>query len=183
MKLCIPQVLNAVSLVSPLFFWLRHKKKIGNTLVHRFVALHLPISFLYHFLKGVCWNGCITNIAKMLDYACIHSYAIICCSRRKRLRTTCIFGNVYCIHHSIFYNPYIDDPRFTFARLSVLAMSAHQLASATSKQRTAFLQGTVCSCFFVMDECMYSYGHCLFHLVLGGLYDSIFHIIAETLCL
>ena len=182
MKLCIPQVLNAVSLFSPLLFWLRHKKKIGNTLIHRFVAWHLPVSFCYHFLKGICWSGCITDIAKLLDYTCIHSYAIICCLRRKRRKTPCIIGNVYCIHHSIFKNIHIDDPRFTLARMSILAMSAHQVASNTSKQKAAFLQGTVCSCLFVMDEYMYSYGHCLFHLVLGGLYDSVFHITAEMFC-
>lgn len=181
MKLCIPQVLNAISLLSPLIFWLRHKNKVGNTLIHKFVAWHLPVSFSYHFLKGICFSGYITDIAKLLDYACIHSYAIICCLRRKRRKTLCIIGNIYCIHHCIFNNIHIDDPQFSFARMGVLAMSAHQVASNTSKRKVAFLQGTVCSCLFVMDEHMYCYGHSLFHLVLGGLYDSIFHITAEVL--
>lgn len=184
MKICIPQMLNALSLLSPLMFWRKHKNKIGHTLIHKFVIIHLPISFTYHFLKGLCWHNRISEFVKLVDYACIHSYAILCCAckrHRCRKQHTSILSNIYCIQKVIFSRNEVETIRFTMIRLSSLASAGHCFTSHTTKKKYAIVHGTTCTLLFMIDENLKNYGHCLFHLALGGLYNCIFNIVTDVL--
>lgn len=184
MKLCIPQLLNALSLLSPLLVWRKHKKVMGKTLLHKFVAIHLPISFVYHALQGLCCYSRLSSIAKLLDYVCIHSYAVICASKGRRSQQPAIALNTCCIVYIITCCDTIDNNdtfHVTCFRMSSLVMSGKSFLSLLPhtykkiRNETIFY-GFACSSLFILDDRLLSYGHSLFHLLLGGLYACIFRI-------
>jgi hypothetical protein len=187
MKVCIPQILNALSLLSPVLFWIKHKKKLRDKLIHKFVIWHMPISFIYHFLQGLhCINN-ICHIAKTLDYVCIHTYGIICCLQKKTKSNKKIYlsilANSYCLNKIVVNHQSnkIDCATFTVVRLGALSLSGFCLACKTSMQHNAVAHGALCCCFYVLDEHLQCYGHCLFHVTLCALYDCIFNISSELL--
>ncbi len=181
MKLCIPQLLNAVSLLSPWLIWRKHRKEIGNAFIHRFVAMHLPVSFLYHALQGLRCQIRLTIIAKLLDYVCIHSYAIICSFEGRSSQKLAIASNACCILCIFTCHGSIETLQITCIRMGSLAMSGKcYLSSLPHKHQKlrneAMCYGLACSTRFILDDQLLSCGHSLFHLLLGGLYGCIFRI-------
>jgi hypothetical protein len=185
MKLCIPQLLNALSLLSPLLVWRKHKKTMGKTLLHKFVALHLPISFVYHALQGLCCNSRLSSIAKLLDYVCIHSYAMICASKGRQNKKPAIALNACCIVYIVTCCNTIDNNNntfhVTFFRMGSLVMSGKSYVSSLPHtyqklRNQTIVYGFACSSLFILDEQLLCCGHSLFHLLLGGLYACIFRI-------
>lgn len=147
----------------------------------------MPISCVYHLLQGLYCDQRICHIAKLLDFACIHTYGIICCLQKKFKKCTkCqlpIFGNIYCLYKIAQpdNNEKIDTINFTLVRLGALALSGYCLTHNTSQQNTAIVHGAICSCLYIMDEHLKCYGHSLFHITLGALYGSIFEITATEM--
>lgn len=182
-KLCIPQLLNAISLLSPLLIWRKHKTKIGYSLAHKFVIWHLPISFTYHMLQAVHFKRLITKIAQNIDCVCIHVYAIICSWHGKKHKLThkCISlcPNIYCIRRIILSN---EDEKiiFTCVRLCSLAISGFCFSYHSKKNFSTTKHALICSCLYVFDKQLWKCGHSLFHIMLGNLYNCIFEVINET---
>jgi hypothetical protein len=178
----VTQLLNAISLLSPCLIWCKHKKKLGHLLVHKFVIWHLPISFMYHMLKAVHCKRLITVTMQKLDVVCIHSYAIICSWYGTTHKTKTIIlstlPNIYCIPRLLLSNK-VETFMFTCVRLCSLAMSGKCLFQQSHKMYVAIKHGLMCSGFYLFDDNLYGYGHSIFHVILGDLYDCIFKEINE----
>jgi hypothetical protein len=173
-----------LSLLSPLLVWRKHKKVMGKTLLHKFVAIHLPISFVYHALQGLCCYSRLLSIAKLLDYVCIHSYAMICASKGRCSRKPAMALNTCCVVYIVSCCDTIDKIdsfHITFFRMGSLVMSGKSFLSSlphTHKKLRikAICYGFACSSLFILDDQLLSCGHPLFHLLLGGLYACTFSI-------
>jgi hypothetical protein len=190
-----PQILNALTMVSPLWVWFNKRQTHKHLSFHKLLIFHIPISFIYHLLQG--FKGCIPInqrmiiVAKVADCAMIHGYTTLCnigISTYQRMRFArwenitrggahCI--NITCIVNMVREPKSIDDAMFSMLRVTSIGTLSFSTLSRTDQRLAGTLYGTLCTLLFMVDSKLANYGHCLFHLVLGGLHHTIYKCIDD----
>lgn len=184
----ITEICNALTMISPLCFWWKHKNKHYKTLIHTFLISHIPVSILYHFSLAFHFiNSNVRNFLKLCDCIMIHTYAIICNYKIAKIQNVQIsvaskmircFGYTTNIHsiHRLFITQ-THDTLFSLYRLVAIGLlSNHTIITSKcnnfKKQMT--LYGSLSSLFYVIDPFIANYGHSIFHLILGFLHNEMF---------
>jgi hypothetical protein len=150
---------------------------------------------MYHLLQGI--NGLIPISQKLIvvfkvaDCAMIHGYTTLCnigISTYQRMRfsrweriarrgTHCI--NISCIVSMVREPKLIDNVMFSMLRVVSIGTLSSITLNHTDQRLTGTLCGTLCTLLFMVDSKLANYGHCLFHLVLGGLHHTIYKCIDD----
>ena len=185
-----PQVLNALSMASPLLIWARKRRFHKHLAFHKLLILHIPISFMYHFLQGISgiipMSQKIIIMLKVADCAMIHGYTTICnvgiatynkmkFSRWEALtRCSSYIINISCIVNMIREPRVIDDVVFSMMRVSAIGVLSWSTVRHTDQSIQGTVYGVSCALLFMSDSKLANYGHCLFHLLLGCLHHTIY---------
>jgi len=191
----LPQVLNALSMVSPFLVWLQRRRGYKHLFFHKLLILHIPISFMYHFLQGIKDMLSISQkyiiIFKVADCVLVHGYAITCnkCIATKKQMIfsqweTIIRGGAYMLNGSCIVNivhepKLLDDVAFSMIRVMAIGVLSCSSFRHTKKRISGSGYGALCALLFIADSYMLNYGHCLFHLLLGGLHNTIYDCVEE----
>ncbi len=184
MKIVISQVLNALTMVSPLICWFKTRKKYKTRFMHKLLIFHIPFSFFYHLACALPMHYNLVNILKKIDFTLIHLYAMTYIFEKKYnmsdsvgllLNTYCIYGVMNCKEQELL-------------RICSLIMVAHNfilryksVSNDTRKKhntRNLYILGISCTMLYMNDNLLCYMGHPLFHILLGKLHIEIF----KSLC-
>lgn len=178
------QIANAFTMVSPFIAWWRHRKVAEKQCLTRMLAVHIPISFLYHLVSGLNINGVIKGLLKRGDLALIHIYAMQACRAIKRshshftTRMPMLFVmplNTYCI---IRVCQGYEDTLLRMSSLYICTHDALRYVKALPRSKTRLiLFGTSASVLFYFDDQLKGMGHSLFHIILGPLHHEVLELV------
>jgi hypothetical protein len=145
---------------------------------------------MYHLLQGVKDLIPISKrlivFVKVADCVMIHGYTTICniCitkHHKMRFSTWELIGrkgtyclNISCITHMVREPKVIDDVMFSMLRVVAIGTLSSSTLSRTDQRLEGTLYGAVCALLYMVDSKLANYGHCLFHLALGGLHHTIY---------
>lgn len=177
------QLLNAITMASPFYFWLKNRKKHRQKLMHKFLLLHIPISFGFHVVCSFGIKGIMCNFLKLMDLSMIHIYSIVSAREIKLtnkpilqkkekifLENLGILLNVCCVLEICKgYNH--EHELFRIASIIVMGYSTLCYNQNLLKITKLGLLSSLC---YLLDEHLYNLGHPLFHIMLGGLYNELF---------
>lgn len=182
----IPQLLNALTMVSPLYVWMRKRKSHVNNLFHKCLIIHIPVSFLYHLFQGLCIQGRTTQTLKVVDCIFVHLYTIICnvgITTYKKIKFTRFETytrrvthtlNMSCVLRMVKNPILLDDVLFSFERILALGILSVSTLRHTEQCKNGCLNGLSCASLFIGDRYLAGYGHCLFHVLLGCLHNTVY---------
>jgi hypothetical protein len=191
----LPQILNALTMVSPLWVWFNKRRSHKHLAFHKLLILHIPVSFMYHLLQGIKGLIPISHrlivIFKVADCAMIHGYTTLCnmgITTYHRMRFTrwesiarrathCM--NISCIVNMVREPKVIDNAMFSILRVVAIGTLSSSTLSHTDQRFAGTLYGTLCALLFMVDSKLADYGHCLFHLALGGLHHTIYKCVDD----
>lgn len=191
----LPQVLNALSMVSPFMVWLQRRNKCEDLLFHKLLIFHIPISFIYHFVQGVkdifSINKKFIIILKVADCVMIHGYTIICnksiATKKQMLfpqwenvvRSGAYLLNGSCIMKIVHEPKLLDDIIFSMVRVMSIGVLSCSSFRHTKNLFRGSTYGLLCALLYIVDGHLSNYGHVLFHVLLGGLHNTIYDCIEE----
>lgn len=191
----LPQVLNALSMVSPFVVWFQKRSGYKHLFFHKLLIFHIPISFMYHFLQGVkdmfSINRKYIIIFKVADCALIHGYTIVCnksIATQKQMmfprweviiRSGAYMLNGSCIVKIVHEPRILDDLTFSIARVMAIGVLSCSSFRHTNKLFRGSAYGLLCALLYMVDARLSNYGHGLFHLLLGGLHNTIYDCVEE----
>jgi hypothetical protein len=151
---------------------------------------------MYHLLQGinelVPINKKLVIVFKVADCAMIHCYTTICnigITRHHRMRFSTLerigrqgshLINISCIVNMVREPKILDDVMFSMLRICAIGTLSSSTLSRTNQRVEGTLYGTLCALLYMVDSKLANFGHCLFHLVLGGLHHTIYNCISET---
>lgn len=171
----IIQVFNSMSMVFPLMTWMKKRKKhnMSKTLLHKIIAIHIPISFVYHAFGAFNKNA---RVLQFVDFALIHLTSLLTsksvCHKLKTPWLPLVFVAPTIPLHAIacldvFKGADNIGLRFgtiVFNNSPVLVMS-RPLGGKT------LVVGAVCYKLYT-----HKYGHPIFHVVLMELYECCYEM-------
>lgn len=187
------ELCNAITMLSPLAAWHRHRKKHKKKRMHKLLAVHIPISMMYHFCCSAPFTICklLQPHLRIIDLCCIHIYALVAaqdiktylkpelhCGREryhihvhpsftKALNMTCVLR--------IFYGH--EDKIARIFAIYLCTLDGLKECTRCKKHRVLFC-GSLSSCLYMFDESLYKCGHSLFHLLLGGIHTQLYKLMA-----
>lgn len=180
------ELCNAITMLSPLAAWHRHRKKHKKKRMHKLLAVHIPISMMYHFCCSAPFTMCklFRPHLRVLDLCCIHIYALVAAHDIK----THLKPELYCesedvIHVSrsitkalnltcvlrIFYGH--EDKIARILAIYLCTLDGLQNCTRSKKHRIMFC-GSLSSCLYIFDDVLYKCGHSVFHVLLGGIHTQ-----------
>jgi hypothetical protein len=186
----ITQLLNAISMACPLFVWMKKHHCHARRLFHRFLIVHIPLSFVYHFLQGVKLP--IPNIEKIItflkvtDCMFVHIYTSICnrdiaiyqkinyAQSEKVGRCAMYSLNTICMLKMIKQPSLIDETHFSIGRVLALGGLSLSTLRHTKQLQKGILCGSFGALLYILDPYLGNYGHCIFHIVLGNVHETIY---------
>lgn len=175
------QVLNAVTMISPLIALILNSKKsqIHEKVVGKTLIVHIPISFAYHMSSALNAPSHTTKTLKIADLSLIHIYAVTVQdtfkkrrTRFNRIQSVANVMNKICVYR--ICRGYED----TLFRLSSLYVGSYSLFAACTRIKKTFLTvlGLSSSLLFYFDDHLMHMGHPTFHILLGFLHNDILEL-------
>lgn len=188
------EIANAITMLSPLAAWQRHRKKHKHKRMHKLLGIHIPISMMYHFCCSapltICRFAC--PHLRVLDLCCIHIYALVAAHDiKKHLRPDlqCPTHShthkwkFVCIHPSIVKALNVTciwrifrrhEDKFTRI-LAIYLCTQDGLQQCThSEKNRVMLFGSLSSWLYTNDKSLYKCGHSVFHLLLGSIHTQLY---------
>ena len=161
------QLLNAATMLFPFISWYKHRKKNKNKLLHKIIAIHIPVSAIYHLVSA--FKPSIT--LQFLDFSLIHFTSLvignsICKKKSSRLLdittqlATLPFHIKSCI--DVFYRKENIKTRFCAIIINALPMFLVNKKIA--------IRATACG-LLCYKTYTHRYGHPVFHVILMELYN------------
>lgn len=171
----LPQLLNAISMLAPLYCLWRHRKK--RSLYKPILCIHIPISICYHACMAFPASQCRYVIAsfKILDFLFIHVLSLASRLDFKRYKTLPIS---ILLHSVLFYQSAFAGKDRALLKCALMGHDNIHLISRCQKPRK-LLQLVMISlgtCFLYYTDTQWDYGHAIFHVMLYSLFDTYFNI-------
>lgn len=174
-RIVVPQLLNALTMVAPLFCLWRHRRK--KSWYRPIMCLHIPTSVAYHVMlafpllpvpHGFIWTF------KALDFFFIHLMSLA--SRVDFGRKRHIMGSALC--HSILLLQSTAGGRDPVLAKCILMVhdNLHLLNVAKHDTRNMALAAGVATLSLYATDTTWDYGHAVFHITLYWLFDTYFCI-------
>ncbi len=178
------EVLNSLTMFSPLLAWIKNMKKHKKTFMHKLQIVHIPISITFHAFCAVSSNSPLKNIFRITDLTLIHVYGLVA-SRDiryakklkskelqntlacKTIQTVTLMLNTYCIV-SIINNRHSD-----IVRILGLGMCGYDKLQDPNIKSLVPL-GFVSCLLYLIDGKLHGLGHPTFHVLLGFLQHKLF---------
>lgn len=176
-------------MMSPFYFWVKHKKKHCDKLMHKLLFFHIPISVCFHFSCSLGCNNVVREVFKLLDLSMIHLYSIVSATEIRIKRTTktrkmsvlhvqevdClqqlgIWLNIYCILKIL--KGYNHDNELL--RVASIVIMGYSTLHCSNNLDSIVKLGAISSFCYLCDEHLFNLGHPLFHLILGCLHNQLF---------
>lgn len=178
MQIVWTQILNAVTMVSPLIALVTnckkkqiHKKTIGKTLI-----VHIPISIACHLTSGLNAPVPITKSFEKADLALIHIYAMVVRDTWSD-KTSCLdLGNFSYVMNTLCVIRVVKGHSDTLFRLLSLYASSHGLLEKIRKKTSMVLLCVASSVLFYFDDKLRCLGHPTFHVLLGFIHNHVFQL-------
>lgn len=186
------ELCNAITMVSPLAAWQRHRKTHKKKRMHKLLGFHIPVSMMYHFCCSAPFTMCklFRPHLRVLDLCCIHIYALVSShdikthlrpelrheskdvirvhrSITKALNLTCVLR--------IFYGH--EDKMTRILAIYLSTLDGLQNCTRLKKHRIMFC-GSLSSCLYMFDDVLYKCGHSVFHLLLGGIHTQLYTLMS-----
>lgn len=185
------QIANAFTMISPLVAWWHHRKKNRNKECHKLLRLrrtlivHIPVSFMYHFISGLNVNGCVRALLKRCDLSLVHVYALQACKTIKSLQGN---GSLRLAKLSFLLNSYCitrvcrgyEDTKLRMSSLYICTHDAIKHVKCTRTKWCMIILGISSSALFYFDEQLMRMGHSMFHILLGFLHNEILGLVVEV---
>ncbi len=184
MHIVLPQLFNAITMISPLWVWFRKRKSHNKFLFHKCLIVHIPISVAYHLSHCFSLNTMVVTTFKVIDCILVHSYTMLCnlgiatytklrVSRFENLLRKGAYSlNVSCIIRMVRQPQNIDDIMFSLTRVIALGVLSGSTFRHTNQHAQGLILGTISAMLYMADDILANYGHCLFHIALGGLHHT-----------
>lgn len=193
----ITQLLNAISMACPFFVWMKKRHLHARRLFHRFLIVHIPLSFVYHFLQGVklpiSHREKIITFFKVTDCMFVHVYALICnrgiatyqkikFTRGEKIARCALYSlnTVYALR-MVREPSLIDMVQFSIGRIFALGGLSLSTLCHTKQLHKGIVCGSFGSVLYILDPYLGNYGHCMFHVILGNLHETIYCCFEEKI--
>lgn len=72
------EILNAVSMISPLIAWIKHKRRKSNDCLHKYLPLQIVVSVAYHTCSALSNNNRLVHLLRVIDISSIHICSFFC---------------------------------------------------------------------------------------------------------
>lgn len=184
------ELANAITMLSPLAAWQRHRKKHKHKQMHKLLGIHIPISMMYHFCCSAPFRICrlIRPHLRVLDLCCIHIYAIVAAHDIKNhlrpdLQCHGHISNLICVHPSIVKALTVtciwrifrghEDKHTRILAIYFCTQDGLQQCARSAKDKVIIF-GSLSSLLYINDTSLYKCGHSLFHLLLGCIHTQLY---------
>lgn len=179
------ELANALSMLSPLVCWFRHRRRHAHTRLHKMMIVHIPISALYHLSCALprCKAGVavVRRVLRIADLVLIHVFSLTAAEDAGTVPRAAKAYNGLCIYRTVRGH---DD---TLLRLGAVSTCAYfglrHYASKSRSEKKKVMQlcstGTLACALYVLDAHLHHVGHSLFHVVLGMFQSQLFDLFGE----
>lgn len=177
------QLANAFSMISPFICWLCHRKKKNTQDVNihkqkatRLLSLHIPISFIYHFLSAFNVPCFVRQLLKKADLSMIHLYALKLSEYIQQKRKYIVNDNVKKLStgiNSLCIMRIMQGHEDTLMRLTGLYICSYNTLKNEQNVHEIIIVGSISSLLFYFDDYLSNIGHSFFHMLLGLLHHKL----------
>lgn len=188
------EIANAITMLSPLICWWRHRHRSKHhhtevRALHRWMIIHIPVSFLYHSLGAFLDNLAIIYFLRKIDFTMIQVHAIVATGavwrKQWRMRQRAQPQQVISVIRRVFFRAslcqnvrvlvklWVHQTNNTFERLGSLYLICACTIPYEETCKQLVGVGTLSSMLYIMDDYMFGFGHPSFHIILGYLHHLI----------
>lgn len=176
------ELANALSMIAPMFTWLRHRRHRSHQQTHKLMALQIPISFFYHMSVSILGQCHLSRLLRACDITLIHIYSFVATRTVKRKTilhvndTDKTFEDMLLVWNTYYIFRVCQGHDDSLVR--IIGIYASSVYAVFGKKETVMLTGigSLCSLLYIFDNRLNNMGHSLFHIALGGLYDCVLRL-------
>lgn len=176
------ELLNAISMISPLISWIKHRRKKNASKLHKYLPTQLIISCIYHTCSALFNRPILLRSLRALDIFSIHICSLMCCvdgingTKTKRFkrpaRILCLYGSIPFLVHDIIYNVAIKNRVFFVHRFALIIQNNIQFLYLIPLKDNILLITSAGTCAYFYNNTSRGLSHTYFHLSLYTLFDE-----------
>lgn len=183
------QVLNAITMVSPLWVWMHRRKTHSHVKFHKFLKYHIPCSITYHLTQCFFTNSVLARFLKLCDCIMVHIHASLCnidiitynnikiSLPESVVRKSAYSLNYLCIVRMIRQPRIIDNVVFSVERIIAMGVLSCSTLTHTNQMRNGAIIGASSAALYIADNALAQLGHPCFHILLGLLHQTSYNCI------
>lgn len=178
------ELFNAISMVSPLFAWLKHRKRKSKSKLHSYLPIQLVFSATYHTCCALLNNPKINRILRAVDIFSIHICSMMCCidgikaiknpSFKRRVRLYCLYSSIPLLIYDMAFNVIINNKVICVHRLALIVQNNVHFLYLIPLKDNSFLIISGATCAYFYKNTSRGLSHTYFHLSLYALFDEYF---------